>query len=94
MNDVVAHTSFSTHFVEPFSLILGTPYKTAEAIPDPAGGIHDFSKRYRRRSVTKTTAREGNPNATSSPHFFHRPRMIVIKKGAVARSTKVADGPK
>ena len=38
MNDVVAHTSFSTHFVEPFSLILGTPYKTAEAIPDPAGG--------------------------------------------------------
>jgi hypothetical protein len=94
MNDVVAHISLSTLFVDAFSFIPGTLYKITEVIPAPVGGIHDLSKRSKRRRVTNTTTSEGIPNATSSLHFFQRSRIIEIRNGAVTRRTKIADGLK
>ncbi|WP_297501413.1 hypothetical protein [Thermococcus sp.] len=74
--------------------IRGRLYRTTEAVAGTKRGIHDLSKRYRKITVIKTTASEGTPNATSSLHFFQRPRMIAIRNGTVARRTKVADDPK
>lgn len=94
MSDVTTHTSLSTLFTGSSSLVPGRLYRTTETVAGTKKEIHDFSKRYKRRIVIKTTAREGIPNAASSLHFFHRPRMIAIRNGTVARRTKVADGPK